>query len=78
MAGGGKSCAVEAGRRECSPDSAPRAEGASLHFSAVTIMICLFIEPIFLEHLLGAEDTGRNKAQKPLLLVGLTVSWGDR
>lgn len=33
-------------------------------------MIFLFIQLVFLEPLLGAEDTGRNKTEKFLLLWG--------
>lgn len=33
-----------------------------LKFTTVTMMIRFIVQPIFLEQLLGAKDTGKNKA----------------
>jgi hypothetical protein len=41
-----------------------QALGERCSFAAITVMICLFIQPIFLKPSLGAKDTGRNKAQE--------------
>lgn len=46
------------------PVSEPGTQQALLKFVAITVMTCLFIQPIFLEPQLGAQDTGRSKVQK--------------
>lgn len=63
--------AMEKGWRwEFSPASEPGIQQASLDALPAPLWFVCSFTPMFLEQLLGAKNTGRNKAQKPPSLWG--------